>query len=60
MNPEDFKKQYPEVTKLTNPYGHEDIEGFAKYIGVEMDSLLELQKQNMKVAEDIDFDDYSR
>jgi hypothetical protein len=25
-----------------------------------MDSLLEVQKQNMKVAEDIDFDDYSR
>lgn len=60
MDPLDFKKQYPEVQKIANPYGHEDLEGFAKYIGVELDDLLELQKNNFKVIEDIDFDDNSR
>ena len=60
MDPLDFKKKYPEVQKITNPYGHEDLEGFAKYIGVEYEDLLELQEKNFKTMDDIDFDDRSR
>jgi hypothetical protein len=60
MDPLDFKKKYPEVQKIKNPYGHEDLEGFAKYIGVEYEDLLELQEKNFKTMDDIDFDDRSR
>lgn len=60
MNPEDFKKEYPEVAKITNPYGHEDLEGFAKYVGVDLEELLRIREKDARVVEDIDFDDYSR
>ena len=60
MNPEEFSKQYPEVTKISNPYGHEDLEGFAKYIGVDLEELLRIREKDTRMVEDIDFDDYSR
>lgn len=47
---EDFKKQYPSPSELNNVYGHTDLEGFSKYLGISYDTLLEISKKNAEVV----------
>lgn len=46
---EDFKKQYPSPSELNDLYGHTDLEGFSKYLGVSYDTLIEINKKNAEV-----------
>ena len=49
---------YKETKKMTN-LEKENIEDFARYLGVDCEDLYEFTYQKSYV-EDIDFDDYSR
>jgi hypothetical protein len=48
-NMEEIKKQYPNPSDLNNLYGHTDLEGFSKYLGINYDTLLEINKKNAEV-----------
>ena len=37
------------ITSSLNTFGHEDLKGFASYLGMEYEELLEVQKKNTEV-----------
>jgi hypothetical protein len=37
------------ITSNLNNFGHEDLEGFASYLGMKYEDLIEVQKKNLEV-----------
>jgi hypothetical protein len=37
------------ITSSLNTFGHEDLVGFASYLGMKYEDLIEIQKRNIEV-----------